>query len=141
LTIITSLDHDHFDTYPTVEEYRQAFVRFLEQSSYSLLWDKDLRYLATDPSANLEAYDELMRLDHLTLAGEHTRHNAFLVERALIRLLPEKGEREIRAAINSFPGTDRRFERVAENLISDYGHHPVEIAATLQMAREVADRI
>ena len=141
LTIITSLDHDHFETYPTADEYRKAFTDFLQQSNYSLLWEKDLRYLATDPAADLEAYDELMRLDHLTLAGDHTRHNAFLVERALSRLLPDVSEREIRAALNSFPGTDRRFERIAENLYTDYGHHPVEIAATLQMAREVSDRI
>lgn len=141
LSLITSLDHDHFDTYPTIEGYRQAFVQFLEQSSYSLLWEKDLRYLQTDPAADLEAYDELMSLDHLTLPGNHTRHNAFLVERALIRLLPDVSLTDIRAALNSFPGTDRRFERIATNLYSDYGHHPIEISATLQMAREVSDSI
>ena len=41
-------------------------------------------------------------------------------------------------ALNSFPGIDRRFEQIANNIYSDYGHHPVEIKATLQMAREVA---
>lgn len=141
LSIITSLDHDHFDTYPTAESYRAAFVQFLEQSEYSLLWEKDLRYLSTAPSADLEAYEDLMHLDHLTLPGDHTRHNAFLVERALRRLLPDLEPKQIVSALNSFPGTDRRFERIAENLYSDYGHHPIEIAATLQMAREVSDRI
>jgi UDP-N-acetylmuramate--alanine ligase len=141
LTLITSLDHDHFDTYPTEEEYRAAFVTFLEQSKYNLLWEKDLRYLHTDPSADLEAYDELMDLSHLRLAGDHVRHNAYLVQRALQRLFSDLDARRITTAINSFPGTARRFERIAENLYSDYGHHPVEIAATLQMAREVADHV
>lgn len=141
LSLITSLDHDHFDTYPTVDEYRHAFVKFLEQSSYSLLWEKDLRYLQADPAADLEAYDELMNLSHLKLAGDHVRHNAYLVERALVRLLPETHHDRIIEAINTFPGTARRFEKLAENLYTDYGHHPVEIAATLQLAREISKQI
>lgn len=141
LSLITSLDHDHFDTYPTVDAYRHAFVKFLEQSSYSLLWEKDLRYLQADPAADLEAYDELMNLSHLKLAGDHVRHNAYLVERALGRLLPETHHDRIVEAINSFPGTARRFEKLADNLYSDYGHHPVEIAATLQLAREISKDI
>lgn len=141
LSLITSLDHDHFDTYPTVKEYRQAFVKFLRQSDYSLLWEKDFRYLQADPVANLEAYDELMSLTYLKLAGDHVRHNAYLVERAVGRLFPETHHDRIVGAINSFPGTSRRFEKLADNLYSDYGHHPVEIAATLQMAREIAKDI
>lgn len=141
LSLITSLDHDHFDTYPTVNEYKQAFVEFLQQSTFGLLWEKDLRYLKTDPVANLEAYDELMDLTHIRLAGDHMRHNAFLVERALGRLLPEVSPADIIKAINSFPGTARRFEKIAPGLYSDYGHHPVEIAATLQMARELSENV
>lgn len=141
LSLITSLGYDHVDTYPTEADYRQAFVQFLQQSGYSLLWEKDLRFLHTDPAADLEAYDELMKLSHLTLPGDHVRHNAYLVERALLRLLPDLDPDQIIAAINSFPGTARRFEKLADNLYSDYGHHPVEIAATLQLAHEVADNV
>ena len=43
-------------------------------------------------------------------------------------------------AINNFPGTNRRFERITENIYSDYGHHPKEIQATLQMAKEIAEK-
>jgi len=141
LSLITSLDHDHFDTYPKLEDYQQAFVQFLEQSEYSLLWEKDLRYLQADPRADLEAYDELMDLSHLKLAGDHTRHNAYLVERALRRLFPDIFHGQIVDALNSFPGTGRRMEKLADNLYSDYGHHPVEIKATLQLARELSDRV
>ena len=141
LSLITSLDHDHFDTYPTADDYRHAFVKFLEQSAYSLLWTKDLRYLEADPAADIEAYDEFMNLSHLRLPGDHVRHNAYLVERALLRLLPETHHDRIISAINSFPGTARRFEKLADNLYSDYGHHPVEIAATLQLAREISDHV
>jgi len=141
LSLITSLDHDHFDTYPKLEDYQQAFVQFLEQSEYSLLWEKDLRYLQADPRADLEAYDELMDLSHLKLAGDHTRHNAYLVERAVRRLFPDIFHGQIVDALNSFPGTGRRMEKLADNLYSDYGHHPVEIKATLQLARELSDQV
>ena len=43
--------------------------------------------------------------------------------------------------MNQFPGTARRFEKLADHLYSDYGHHPVEIAATLQLARELSDHV
>ena len=52
---------------------------------------------------------------------------------------------EIRAALESFGGVNRRFTKVGEvggvTIIDDYGHHPVEISAVLKAARQaVADR-
>lgn len=141
LSLITSLDHDHFDTYPTDDDYREAFVHFLEQSGYSLLWGRDLRYLHADPGADLEAYDEHMDLSHLKLAGDHVRHNAYLVERALLRLFPNTSQHEIERVLSEFPGTKRRFEKLGAHLYSDYGHHPVEIFATLQLASEMSDDV
>jgi UDP-N-acetylmuramate--alanine ligase len=138
LSIITALDYDHPDTYPTREDYCQAFVDFLGKSENSLLWSKDLRYLMQpDIPATYQAYDELMNLSHIKLAGDHTRHNAFLVEQAA-KIISEN-QSGVVEAINSFPGTNRRFEKLGPNLYSDYGHHPVEIAASLQMAREISD--
>ena len=142
VSLITSLDYDHPDTYPTEHDYQNAFVDFIEQSEYSFLWEKDLRALENaDLHASYEAYDEHMDLSIFTLPGEHVRQNAFLVERVLRRLFPSAEKSTLLAALNTFPGTGRRFEKLAENLYSDYGHHPVEIAATLQMAREISDHV
>lgn len=142
ISIITALDYDHVDTYATENDYRHAFVQFLQQSTFSLLWEKDLRYLQTDVATDLEAYDEHMDLSHLTLPGDHVRHNAFLVEKALERLFGDKfSHSQIVDAINAFPGTSRRFEKLSDNVYSDYGHHPAEIAATLQMAKEVTENV
>lgn len=141
MSVITSLDHDHVDTYPTEDDYRRAFVQFVEQSSKSYLWEKDLHYLQTDPRADLEAYDEHMDLSHITLAGDHVRHNAYLVERVMTQIFPDIYHGQIVDAINSFPGTQRRMEKLADNLYSDYGHHPAEIAATLQLARELSEHV
>ena len=113
ITVITSLDHDHVDTYPSEDDYRQAFVQFLEQSGMSYLWERELRYLQTDPQTDLEAYDELMDLSHLKLAGDHVRHNAYLVERVMRALFPDVFHGQIVDALNSFPGTQRRMEKAS----------------------------
>ena len=59
----------------------------------------------------------------------------------MTKLLGSETADSARAAINDFPGTARRFEKLGEQLYSDYGHHPTEIKATLQMAREVSDYV
>ena len=78
---------------------------------------------------------------NITLPGEHNRKNATLVIEALKNIGVDAEESEIYQAINSFPGSGRRFEKLAENLYSDYGHHPVEIQATLQMAKELSNDV
>ncbi len=48
---------------------------------------------------------------------------------------------EAAAALNTFSGVRRRFDFVAEvggvRIIDDYGHHPTELAATIQAARSL----
>lgn len=142
LSIVTALEYDHPDTYPTEDDYRQAFVSFMEQSSQSLIWQKDLRFLKhPDIPATYQAFDEFMDLSHLTLPGAHTRQNAFLVQKAVETLLPDATHESIVGALNSFPGTNRRFEQLAPRLYTDYGHHPAEIQATLQMASELSRNV
>lgn len=136
--IITSIDYDHPDTYPTEEEYKSAFRQFIQGSEHAVLWQSDGDYIGSNyPNAWFMQPDEVLDLN---LAGEHNRRNATLVLKALEHL-GIGDDRENRSIIETFPGTNRRFEKLAENLYSDYGHHPVEIAATLQMARELADSV
>lgn len=141
-SLITSIDYDHPDTYPTHESYSQSFTAFIDQSSHTLLWRKDYNALAEpDFSSEVTILEPNMSLEHLRLAGLHLRQNAFLVERALMQILPDVPYHDLIAAINCFPGTDRRMERLDDNLYSDYGHHPAEIAATLQAARELSEHV
>ena len=138
LSIITSVEYDHPDTYPTEDDYRSAFRQFIHQSDASILWQRDADYIQTrEPSAWCLQDDE--RVD-LKLDGEHNRRNGTLVLKALERL-DIGSTTDTRDALASFPGTNRRFEKLADNLYTDYGHTPTEIAATLQMARELADHI
>ncbi len=134
LSLITSVDYDHPDTYPTPDDYQAAFSQFINQSAHTIMWQHDAAGLTIPASAWLLGDDEAANIQ---LPGAHNRRNATLVLKALEHLgLPEN-----RAIIEAFPGTNRRFEKLAYNLYSDYGHHPVEIAATLQMARELSDDV
>lgn len=147
LSLITSIDYDHPDTYPTQQLYAEAFYTFMSQSLGVIMWQSDMRDAGRLKSiaAQLQLIDGdspavQQRLKNITLAGVHNRRNAYLVVAALHHLLG-KTEDDLFRALNTFPGTDRRFEKLDEHLYSDYGHHPVEIAATLQLARELSDHV
>ncbi|TCS65778.1 UDP-N-acetylmuramate--L-alanine ligase [Primorskyibacter sedentarius] len=77
----------------------------------------------------------------LPMPGDHNVSNA-LAAVAVSRHLGMKRD-EIRTALASFGGVNRRFTRVGEvngvAIIDDYGHHPVEIAAVLKAARQACD--
>lgn len=138
LSLITSIDFDHPDTYPLQSDYAAAFSQFIAQSSQAIMWSRDtVINVDTPPSTWLLHDDEVM---DFAIAGVHNRQNATLIAKACEYL--EIGDAAlIKKAIESFPGTDRRFEKLADNLYSDYGHHPIEISATLQMARELSDHV
>jgi UDP-N-acetylmuramate--alanine ligase len=78
----------------------------------------------------------------LNLAGEHNVLNAL----AAIAIAAELNvpDEALQKALAEFKGVGRRFQRHGEvaaktggefTLIEDYGHHPVEVAATLAAAR------
>jgi UDP-N-acetylmuramate--alanine ligase len=70
------------------------------------------------------------------MAGEHYRKNAFLVLNTLSLILNKTIE-FLKSDVETFPGTQRRFEKIRNNLYSDYAHHPSEIKATIQLAQEL----
>ena len=78
----------------------------------------------------------------LNLAGEHNVLNALAAIAIAVELnVPDEA---VQKALAEFKGVGRRFQRHGDvpakngghfTLIEDYGHHPVEIAATLSAAR------
>jgi UDP-N-acetylmuramate--alanine ligase len=88
----------------------------------------------------LQGEGQGQKIESLTLPmpGNHNVSNA-LSAIAVARHLGMKAT-EIREALASFAGVNRRFTKVAEvngvTIIDDYGHHPVEIAAVLKAARQ-----
>jgi UDP-N-acetylmuramate--alanine ligase len=78
----------------------------------------------------------------LALPGAHNVLNALAAIAVAIEL--EIGDAAIRRALAGFQGISRRLEHVADvatrvgrvTIIDDYGHHPTEIAATLEALRQ-----
>lgn len=135
LSLLPSLDYDHPDTYGTPEDYVAAFRQFLTQSQHSIMWQHDANLIGeTKNSWVLGSHD----MSAITLPGEHNRRNASLVVKAFEQLGISGNIVDI---INRFPGTDRRFEKLVENIYTDYAVHPTEIAVTLQLARELNDDV
>ncbi|WP_019671731.1 UDP-N-acetylmuramate--L-alanine ligase [Psychrobacter lutiphocae] len=111
-----------------------------------------------EPHNNVQATDvqvdgtkthfTVLRKDHdplrltLNIPGQHNVLNAL----AAITMATDEGvdDKAIKRALEKFAGVGRRFEQQAcvtkDNgdvlLIDDYGHHPVEVAATIKAARE-----
>ena len=125
LSVITTVSYDHPDIYPTRADYQAAFEKFMAQSKQVIL----------EPTADIPEPE---------LAGEKRRYDAKLAISAVLLMCEEVGKDvsldEIIKIINQFPGVGRRFERIASGVYSDYGHHPEEIEATVEVAREEAER-
>lgn len=144
LSLIISIGYDHPDTYPAKEDYSSAFREFIDQSNNVIMWQSDADYIsAIKPNGWILQEDEAV---NLPIAGQHNRKNATLALKAIEHLglskkiSTDKTYQTAEAAdlLVDFPGTSRRFERLADNLYTDYGHHPSEIKATLQLAKEAS---
>jgi UDP-N-acetylmuramate--alanine ligase len=138
LALITGIDWDHPDIYPTREGYYDAFKQFLIQSSQTLLWQQDIERLDLKPEgATILDEDDPEINTKLLLPGLVNRQNAWEAANAL-KLLTDQPMDKLLEAANRFPGISRRFEQIAPGIYSDYAHTPPKVRGALQSAREVA---
>jgi UDP-N-acetylmuramate--alanine ligase len=167
ISIIPSLDYDHPDTYPTPESYTQSFAKFVKQSQKTFIWQEDYQkikpYLdaptnqSTDPNIqqNIQALNLAKSesvLKHMKLKGLQNRQNGLLAIQAFSQIMEDSVDsntsgnlgystsdkiKSLVLCLDKYPGSQRRMERLSTNLFSDYGHHPVEIQATLKNALEI----
>ena len=123
IAVVTNVDLDHHATFASEAEVRELFERWLAQAPESVRGE-DLEPVALE----------------LGVPGEHNRRNAAaaLAALELAGVLRDAAER----VLPEFTGAGRRFERRGEargvTVYDDYGHHPREIAATLEAARSAA---
>jgi len=115
--------------------------------SYGLSEDADLRAVEVRRRGFRTEFDVLREGRPplpvvLNLPGAHNVLNAL----AVIAVASELGvpDEAIQAALSEFQGIGRRLERIGEvragdarvEIVDDYGHHPTEIAATLEAVRQ-----
>lgn len=137
ISLITGIDWDHPDIYPTKDEYNSAFRQFLDQSNYAYIWDDDATKLGIDESnAKL---DIINKADYpqFSLPGKVNREDSALAVQGVLKVLDKPDISMLANIANKFPGVSRRFERIAKNIYSDYAHTPDKIRGALQLANEV----
>jgi UDP-N-acetylmuramate--alanine ligase len=136
--LITGIDWDHPDIYPSREEYYKAFHDFLNQCEKALLWQNDINKLGLSSSNKLLILDDKNpAINSIHLAGLVNRQNAWLVAQAANRFMGQPLD-EVIGILNDFPGLSRRWEQIVPGVYSDYAHTPGKIRGALQLAHEVA---
>ena len=123
--VVTNCDYDHPDRFRTRDEYVACFDAARRQSSDVVEGE------GLSPLAFLEGIPAFAAL------APHNRKNArAAVEVALRRgHSPEAIAAALPEAVASLP--DRRFQRIADGVYTDYAHHPAEMACAVSMARQI----
>jgi UDP-N-acetylmuramate--alanine ligase len=169
IAVVTGIDAEHLDHYGSIEAVHESFVAFLGKVpfygavvaclddegvqavlprldrrviTYGLTTQADFRAAEIET----EGFSSRFTLRHageepipvrMQTPGRHQVQNAL----AALAVASELGLslRVAAAALEDFPGADRRMQRVGEVdgvlVVDDYGHHPTEIVATLAALR------
>jgi len=143
--VITNIEHDHVDYYPTLRDVQEAFRTFAAQVREGGLvvmnfgGDNMASILEglTVPIVDYGKYVNPLR--KLSIPGIHNQMNAA----AAVAVAEYVGiSRDIiEHALENFASTWRRFEYKGEvqgaKVYDDYAHHPTAIKATLSGVREL----
>ncbi|MBI5127703.1 UDP-N-acetylmuramate--L-alanine ligase [Candidatus Roizmanbacteria bacterium] len=161
--IATNIDFDHPDVYKNIKETKAAFLKFFGSKKLILCLDNKeiIQSLKRFNKDQYVTYGFSDKADHqitdwntneegsvfsikgigefiISLFGKHNISNATAVIVQLLKLGFEV--EKIKEAVVGFGGAERRSELVYKKegnyLMDDYAHHPVEIEATINSARE-----
>lgn len=167
-SVITSTDADHLDIYGTEEAYIEAFRHYstLIQPGGALIVHTGLK-LKPEPGEDVRLYsygraDGDFHAEHLRIGGGRIVFDLVspienvsdvelgvpvsvniengIAAMALAQLAGARAD-ELRAAMATFGGVDRRFDFKIKRddlvFLSDYAHHPEEIRQSILSVREV----
>lgn len=163
--IMTNIDFDHPDYYKSIEDVFEAFQTMADQVQKGILAFGDDPYLRkikakvpiyyyginetddiraanirrTTTGSAFDAYFHEEFIGHFDLPafGQHNINNALGV--IAIAHLEGFNMEKVAAEMRTFSGVKRRFseKKVADmTVVDDYAHHPAEIRATIDGARQ-----
>jgi UDP-N-acetylmuramate--alanine ligase len=174
IAVVTNVEHDHPDLFPTSEAFYQAFLDFIARLSpggklvigtddpgskklsqeaiqggyetYTFGLQETPSYQARNLRLgsgggyifDFVRGDSLFVKVSIRLPGKHNVQNAVAALAAID--LMDLSVSEAALALKDFRGAGRRFQVYEETagitVIDDYAHHPTEIRATLEAARD-----
>lgn len=138
ISAITGMEWDHPDTYLTNDAYVSAFNSFVKQSRSVILWKSDNTNFAQEICPHLRVLeDEDHQINAICLTGSVNRRNAWQAIH-VVHDLTRTPIQQLIQIVNVFPGVSRRFEKIRDNLYTDYAHTPPKIRGALGIAHEIA---
>ena len=167
VAVITNLELDHHSRWSSLAELAESFAAFASPASGLAIGAgvslpaqegrRTIRFALEPEEADLVAHDitaedggSRFRADgpdidtkvSLGVPGRHNVANALAAIGGLA--LTGADTKKIAAALGDFGGVARRLEPKGERngarIYDDYAHHPTEVAATLEAARELGPR-
>ena len=163
---INNIDLEHLGFYKNLDEIKKAFVNFANKVPFygavavniddenvkSILPEIEKKVIKFGISKEADIRAKNLKIKngtyqfkvndlgtiHLSIAGKHNVYNAL----AAISIALELGVPfcVIKESLESFKNASRRFEIKYKNdvvVIDDYAHHPTEIKATIEAAKEM----
>ncbi len=148
MIILTNIDADHLDFYKNLNNIIKTFTKYVSHlpEDGTLIWNKDdknsLRLKVQNSKLKAKSFSlkqpEAKKIKKLLkIPGEHMVADA-LAALAAARALGVSDKISFKA-LSEYNGAWRRFEIIKQKpfvLISDYGHNPAKMLATLKGTRE-----
>lgn len=145
IAVITNIEEEHLDTYPGgMKDIKQAFKKFIKslpKDGLLIVWQEDHNLMSLTKSAKCKvkrvSINEPWPGLNLKIPGRHILLDATFAARVAHEI--GVSSKIIQQALNSYPGAKRRFEIKGKKdnilVVDDYGHHPTEVQATIEAAR------
>lgn len=138
-SIITNIEYDHMEHHDSEVAFIGCFQKLIDQTKETVYFcseDPQARRICSQ-NPKCEPY-ELLEKIKLPIPGKHNLWNA---SAACAVSRHWKSDAEIFQALSNIRPIARRFETVFNKegirIVSDYAHHPTEVAALIQTAKEL----
>lgn len=143
--VITNIEYDHVDYYSSLEDVQSAFRSLVEQvheTGIVIANSTEPKVAPILKDLKIPVVNYVSQLDLDLVLKQPGLHNRLNAAAATAVAKHEKLDEEVtKEALANFAGTWRRFEYKGEvngaPVYDDYAHHPTEIRATIDAAREL----
>jgi len=154
IAVITGIDWDHMNVFPTYDIYKEQFVKFIdsiEKGGTLIYYEKDSKVIdAVKTSSNSKNIDlkpytgvDKNSIGSLKIFGNHNLSNL----NAALLVCKELGisESDFWDSISDFEGAAKRLQKIYEDKTTikflDFAHAPAKLKATVNAVRnEFPDR-
>jgi UDP-N-acetylmuramate--alanine ligase len=151
VAVITTLEAEHLDCYKDIADLKAAFVEYANRVPFygavvACLDEENIRDILPNlpQVANLREVECPPRIERPVVTyGVHPDADlraANALAAIAVGLQVGVSFEEIGKALSTFAGVHRRFEIKGEvdgiTVVDDYAHHPTEVTATLEAARQ-----